>query len=246
MSYFGISSTQAILFSTVWGLLLMPVLGFLGAVFLNWSQLLLESRPIRYWTAYKVTTLGSMAVVVFLVPVELITNHLGGLGFVIYVALSIVALALIYSRWLNGENAEPIGIENAFWLSMLQSGLWLLVVGVFFGLGMAVVPKQTFFGVALAIVCAALLVGVATISLRRPVAPSAVQPANITWKTDDILGLYRHATDEFERGERDDELWALATIARPDPGQRREWYLGERVKKLKKIAEEQLRREGFL
>lgn len=235
MSYFGISGTQAILLNAVWSFVAHADIRLLG-----------RRVPELVATVVGVATLGSMAVVVFLVPVQIVTNRLGGLGWVIYVALSIVALALIYSRWIEGENDEPIGLENAFWLSMLQSGLWLLAFGVFFGLGMALVPNQALFGVALAIVCAALLVGVATISLRRPVSSSAMQPTNITWKTDDILGLYRHASEEFERGERDDELWALATIARPHPDQRREWYLGERVKKLKEIAEEQLRREGIL
>lgn len=158
-------------------------------------------------------------------------------------ALSIVGLAIFYSRWIRNENEEPIGLEDAFWLSVLQSGLWLLVAGVFFGLSMALVPGQTLLGVALAILCMALLLGAATMSMRRPAR--AALPA-ISWKTDDILALHRHAAKEFDRGERDNELWALATIARPDPAQRREWYLAERVKQLRGLAEDQLRREGVL
>jgi hypothetical protein len=80
MDFFGITSSQAILVGALWALILTPVLGFLGAVFLNWSMLLLEMPPIRYWTAYKTNTLGSAAVVVFLVPVQLFTNRLSRSG----------------------------------------------------------------------------------------------------------------------------------------------------------------------
>lgn len=244
MHYFGPNSAQMILLNALGALVLMPILGFVGAVFLNWSRLLLDSRPIRYWTAYKINTLGSMAVVVFLVPVQLVTNRLGLLAIVVYFALSIVGLAIFYSRWIRNENDEPLGLEDAFWLSLLQSGLWLLVAGVIFGFSIALIPSRTFPGVALAIVCMALLVGAASMSMRRPERTSL--PSSISWKTEDILALHRHAAEEFDRGERDDELWALATIARPDPAQRREWYLAERVKQLREIAEDQLRREGIL
>jgi len=47
----GLSSTQEVIAGAIVALLAMPILGFLGAVLLNWARLLLESRPIRYWTA---------------------------------------------------------------------------------------------------------------------------------------------------------------------------------------------------
>ena len=244
--YFGMTSTQHVLLGAMWALTVMPIAGFLGAVFLNWSQLLLESRPIRYWTAYKITTLSSMAALIFLVPTQLITTRLGSVGFLLDIVLSIVVIAVFYSRWVTTESDKPIGFEDAFWLSTLQTALWLLAAGVFFGFAMALQPKKTLWGIALAIACAALLVGAATMSMRRPVEPRPARRIEITWKTEDILALYRHAGEELDSGRRDDELWTLATVARPDPDQRRDWYLAERVKQLKQIAEEQLRREGIL
>jgi hypothetical protein len=240
------NSTQEVLVAAVVALLGMPIAGFPGAVFLRTSQLLLDSRPLPYWTAYKVTTLSAMAAVVFLVPAQLVTTRLGSVGLVIDVVLSVLVMALFYSRWIADEQERPIGFGDAFWLAALESGLWILVVGVFFGLGLAMQPTRTLWGVALAITCAALLVGAATVSLKRPAMAKAPRTTSLSWKTDDILALYRHAAEELDAGRRDAELWALATVARSNPDQQRDWYLAERVKQLKELAEEQLRREGVL
>jgi len=240
------TSTQEVLFTAFLGLLGMPIAGLLGAVFFRTSQLLLDSRPSPYWTAYKVTTLSSMAALVFLIPTQLVTARLGPPGLVIDVALSTLVLAAFYSRWLTNDRDQPLGFEDGFWLAALQSGLWVLLCGVFFGLYVALQPRQTFWGVALAIVCTALLVSAATTSLRRPVEAKPAPEIAVHWKTDDILALYRHAAEELDSDKRDEELWALATVARTNPDHQRDWYLTERVKQLKEIAEEQLRREGLL
>jgi hypothetical protein len=107
------NSTQEVLVAALLGLLGMPIAGFLGAVFLRTSQLLLESRPSPYWTAYKVTTLSSMAALVFLVPVQFITARLGSLGLVIDVVLSVLVLAVFYSRWIaNDQDRQQLRREG--------------------------------------------------------------------------------------------------------------------------------------
>ena len=242
----GPASTQEVLINAVVGVLVMPLFGLLGAVFLNWSQLLLESRPIRYWTAYKVTTLASMAAVVFLVPTGLMTHRLGSLGIAIDVALSAFLLGLFYARWITRDDDRQIGLGDGLWLSFMQSALWLLAIGVFFGLFSAFDPNKTIWGVGLAIGCTALLAGAAALSLRVPVKARKAVAQDITWKTEDILALYRHAAEEIEKGRRDQQLWTLATLARENPEERRNWYLAERVKQLRDLAEEQLRREGVI
>jgi hypothetical protein len=238
------NTTQHVIQNAVVSILLTPIAGLLGAVLLNWSRLLLDEERIDYWLAYKVTTLASMAVVVFLVPAQLISRRLGGAGIVLDLVLSVALLGLLYARWIRDDD-EAIGLERGMWLSAVQSGLCLLVVGVFYGLSVALGSKTLGLGLALAISCTALLVMAATISLNRHHASQA-QPRPIAWTTEDIVELHRHAAEELETGERDEDLWALATIARTELGQQRQWYLAERVKKLRDVAEEQLRREGLI
>lgn len=242
----GLNSTREVLVGALGGLLILPLLGLLGAVFLNWTRLLLDSRPINYWTAYKVTTLSSMATLVFLVPAQLITNRLGSLGIIIDTVLSIVLLAVFYSQWIRNDEDQGISFEDAIWLSVIQTALWLCVGGVFFGLGLALQPSKTLWGVALAVACAALLVAAAAMSLRRQESTAPLPASTFSLKTEDLLDLHRHVVKEFDAGQRDEELWALATIARQSAEQQREWYLAERVKRLREIAENQLRREGIL
>jgi hypothetical protein len=235
---------QQVLINAIIGILLMPLLGFLAAVLLNWSKMLLDEEPIAYWAAYKVTTLSSMAATVFLVPADLLTRRLGGFGFVVEVAASIFILGLFYARWIRDKSTHAIGVERGLWLSALQNVLLLLVMGVFYGLGEAAKPGQLVWGLALAIGCAILLVMAASVSMNR--SASVAKTKSVVWTTEDISALYRHATEEFERGELDQDLWTLASIARPEMTQRREWYLAERVKHLRDVAEEQLRQEGLI
>jgi hypothetical protein len=239
-------SAQEILYRAVTTILLMPLAGFPGAVLLNWSELLLDLTPTRYWMAYKVTTIASMAAVVFLVPLQLISQHFGGFGLVVDVVSSVFVMGLFYATWIRDEEGHSLGFEDGFWLSALQSGLCLLIVGVFYGLSAALTPSGRLLGLVGAVGCAGLLVSVAAISLKRQSTPRAVSVVAPTWKTDDILALYRHAADEFDKGHRDDELWSLAALAKSDAAQQREWYLAERVKQLREIAETQLRREGLI
>jgi hypothetical protein len=228
------------------GLPFMLLAGFVGAVFLNWASLVLESRKIDYWHAYRVSTFGGMAVVVLLVPVQVLGYRWGVGSYVVDLVASTVLMGVVIGHWISDGADQPIGFGRGLWLSVVQTAYVLLLVAIVYGLSEMLVPSHMALGATIAVACTGLLYFGAFAATRKDTGakvPLAEDPLGLAPAQDDYVALYAYAEQEFDEGHIQEVIWLKAQSFRADAQAQREWYLAARVQELREIAESQLRRE---
>lgn len=243
--------TEQIILETILGLAIMPVLGLMGAVFLQWSALILDNSEIHYWLSYRITTFGSMACVLLMLPAQFFLAHAGPVKLILLTGISILLFALILSYWVRDARDRPIGLERGLWISFGQSALILLVAGIAFALPMLAAPKRMLIALGVIVFFTALLIYAAAAARRKraelheKAARKQQGPQQVAIDQGEMAQLRLFVIDEISGGKTDAALWALAGQGIDDAVVQHRRYVDLRVAQLREIAEEQLRKEGF-